>query len=69
MSIISTFLNLFGCTRQTKKDPGLSKEMLEQLEQSIEAFKNRPIYKELTERIIDTISNDNLLQVVFDNLS
>ena len=70
MGIISTILNLFGCSRQVKKgDEGLSKEILEQIEQSMEAFKNRPIYKELTEQIIDTTSDDNLLQVVFDNLS
>ncbi|AKD58319.1 hypothetical protein SD10_04085 [Spirosoma radiotolerans] len=32
-------------------------------------FKNRPIYKNLTEQIIDTTSDEKLLQVVFDNLS
>lgn len=70
MGIITTILNLFGCSGQTKKnDSGLSKEMEEQLANSVEAFKNRPIYKELTEQIIDTTSDENLLQVVFDNLS
>ena len=70
MGIISTILNIFSCSRQAKKsDEGLSKEVLEQMEKSIEAFKNRPIYKVLTEQIIDTTSDDNLLQVVFDNLS
>jgi len=70
MGIISTILNLFGCSRQVKRgEEGLSKEILEQMEKSIEAFKNRPIYKELTEQIIDSTSDDNLLQVVFDNLS
>ena len=70
MGIISTILNLFGCSGQTKNDDGkLSKEMEEQIEQSVEAFNNRPIYKELTEQNIDTTSDDNLLQVVFDNLS
>ena len=70
MGIISTILTLFGCSRRTNKDDGkLSKEMKEQISQSVEAFKNRPIYKELTEQNIDTTSNDNLLQVVFDNLS
>ncbi len=70
MGLISTILNLFGCSGQTNKDDGkLSKEMEEQLAQSVEAFKNRPIYKELTEQIIDTTSEDNLLQVIFDNLS
>jgi hypothetical protein len=70
MGIISTILNLLGCSGQTKKnESGLSKEMKEQLANSVGAFKNRPIYKELTEQIIDTISDENLLQVVFDNLS
>ena len=70
MGLIATILNLFGCSGQTKKnDSGLSKEMEEQLAQSVEAFKNRAIHKELTEQNIDTTQDDNLLQVVFDNLS
>ena len=70
VGIITTILNLFGCSGQTKKnDSGLSKETEAQLANSIEAFKNRPIFKELTEQIIDTASDVNLLQVVFDNLS
>ncbi len=70
MVLISRILNLFGCSGQTKKtESGLSKEMKEQLANSVEAFKNRPIYKKLTEQIIDTTSDENLLQVVFDNLS
>lgn len=70
MGLISTILGLFGCTGQTKKtESGLTKEMEEQLANSAEAFKNKPIYKELTEHIIDTTSDENLLQVVFDNLS
>jgi len=70
MGIVSTILNLFGCSGQTKKNDGkLFKEMDEQIAQSIETFKNRPIFKELTEHNIDTTSDDNLLQVVFDNLS
>lgn len=70
MGLISLILNLFGCSGQAKKnDSVLSKEMEEQLANSVEAFRNRPIYKELSEQIIDTTSDDNLLQVVFDNLS
>ena len=70
MGVMTTILNLFGCSEQTKKNEnGLSKEMKEQLAKSVEAFKNRPIHKELTEKTIDTTSDDNLLQVVFDNLS
>lgn len=43
--------------------------MEEQIASSIEAFNNRPIHKEMTEQIIDSTSDDNLLQMVFDNLS
>lgn len=70
MGILSTILNLFGCSGQTKKEEDkLSSEKTDQIAKSMEAFKNRPIYKELTEQIIDTISDENLLQVIFDNLS
>jgi len=70
MGIISTILSIFGCSGQSnKKDGELSKELQDQIAQSVEAFKNRPIYKELTEQHIDSTSDDNLLQVVFDNLS
>jgi len=70
MGLIITILNLFGCSGQMKKDDGkLSGETTEQLANSVDAFKNRPIYKELTEQLIDTTSDDNLLQIVFDNLS
>ena len=67
---ITTILNLFGCSEQAKKnDSGLSKEMEVQLANSVEALKNRAIHEELTEQIIDRITDENLLQVVFDNLS
>jgi len=70
MGLITTILNLFGCSGQTTNDKNKqSKEMEEQISNSVEAFKNRPIHKELTEQIIDTTSDENLLQVVFDNLS
>ncbi|WP_353100843.1 DUF4375 domain-containing protein [Myroides odoratus] len=70
MGLITTILNLFGCFGQIKKDDGkLSKEMEKQLSNSVEAFNNRPIHIELTEQIIDITSDDNLLQVIFDNLS
>lgn len=70
MGLISTLLNFFGCSGQTKKkDENISKETQDQISKSIEDFKNRPIHKKLTTQIIDTTSDDNLLQVVFDNLS
>ncbi|UXE68991.1 MAG: DMP19 family protein [Chryseotalea sp. WA131a] len=70
MGLITTILDLFGCSGQTKKDDRkLSKADEDQLAKSIDAFKNRPIYRELTGQVIDTTSDDNLLQIVFDNLS
>jgi hypothetical protein len=70
MGLISTLLNFFGCSGQTKnKDGELSDEMKEQISKSVEDFKNRPIQKTLTAKVIDTTSDDNLLQVVFDNIS
>lgn len=70
MGLLSSILNLFGCSGQTKnKGDKQSNEMDEQIAQSIEAFKNRTIYRELTSQIIDTTSDDDLMQVVFDNLS
>ncbi len=70
MGFISTLLNFLGCSVQTnKKDKKLSKDTQDQISKSIEDFKNRSIHKELTAQIIDTTSDDNLLQVVFDNLS
>lgn len=70
MGIIATILSLLGCAGNTKKDDGkLSKETEEKMKQAIEEFKNRPIYKTLTEQIINNTSDDELLQVVFDNLT
>ena len=70
MGLIASIIDLFGCSGKTNKNDGkLSKDMEEQITNSVETFKNRPIYKELTEQIIDTTSDENLLQVVFDNLS
>lgn len=70
MRILNLILSLFGIsTRKEANELGLTKEMKEEIERSIEAFKNRPIYKILTEEIINSTSDDNLLQVVFDNLS
>jgi Domain of unknown function (DUF4375) len=70
MSIITTILCLLGCSGQTNKDNGkLTEEIDKQLSKSIEDFKNRPIHKNLTIQIIDTAADENLLQVVFDNLS
>ena len=35
----------------------------------IQEFLNRPIFKELTKEIIESTSDDNLLQLIFDNIT
>ncbi len=70
MGIITNILNLFGCSGHTKQYEGkLSKENEEIILKSIEDFKNKSIYKVLTEQIIDTTSDENLLLIILDNLS
>jgi hypothetical protein len=69
--MFASLLKLFGCSGQSSKDETTSKTETfnEQILRSIEDFKNRPIHKVLTTEIIDTTSDDELLQVVIDNLS
>ena len=67
MSIISIIISLFGCSKQAKENSGrLSDEIKEQVDKSIEKFKSRPIYRELTAQIIDAISDDNLVLSIFE---
>lgn len=69
MGFITTVLNIFGCAGQPMGDgEKVSNETKEQITKSFDSFKNRPIHKKLTEQIIDTTSNDRLLQLIFDNL-
>jgi hypothetical protein len=69
--MFATLIKLFGCSGQTKDDnKNQAKDSLnEQISNSIKDFKNRPIHKSLTEQIIDSIPDESLLQVIFDNLS
>ncbi len=69
--MFAAIFKLFGCSPQSNKDgKKLSKDTLnEQISKSIEDFKNRPIYKNMTADIIDKTTDDNLLQTIFDNLS
>jgi Domain of unknown function (DUF4375) len=70
MGIISTLLNLFGCAERSNNNDGkLTKVNDEQLAKPIDEFKNRSVHKVLTSQIIDTTSNENLLQNIFDNLA
>lgn len=63
-------VKLFGCAEQTKQNSKTVKtdSFSELLSKSMEDFVNRPIHKVLTTQIIDTTSDDKLLQTVFDNL-
>ena len=63
-------MSLFGCSGQTNKNDSKQTNVAnDDFPKSMQDFKNRPIHKKLTEQIVDTTSDDNLLQVVFDNLS
>lgn len=69
MGFITTVLSMFGCAGQPlRDDEKVANETKEQITKSLESFKNRPIHKKLTEQIIDTTSNDRLVQLIFDNL-
>ncbi|MEI9908904.1 MAG: DUF4375 domain-containing protein [Bacteroidota bacterium] len=69
--MFASLFKLFGCSpKKNQENKNVSKDTLDkQISKSIEDFKNRPIHKTLTEQIIDAASDDELLQVVFDNLS
>lgn len=69
MGIFKNLRNLFGSSRPTQDDSHANSEFENQLKQSVEAFKNRPIHKELTAELIDATSDNDLIQVVFDNLT
>ena len=69
--MFASLLKLFGCSGQSNKGVTTSKDdsLDVQISKSIEDFKNRPVHGVLTSEIIDTTSDENLLQTVFDNLS
>lgn len=52
-----------------KKNDQSKNDLTEQITQSVENFKSRNTYKKLTSEIINNSSDDQLLQIVFDNLS
>ncbi|GAA0878032.1 hypothetical protein GCM10009119_10000 [Algoriphagus jejuensis] len=70
MGIVSTIFNLFGCSGRPKHENAQQATEIDiQIARSLEAFKNRPIHKELTMEIIESTPENELLQVIFDNLS
>lgn len=67
--IIFSVLTLISCSEQAINTyEKQSIDLDAQITQSIDSFNNRSIHKELTYEIIDNTSDDDLLQVVFDNL-
>lgn len=67
-NIIRNFFNRSSRSDDARKIS--EREILnEKIFASIDDFKNRPIYNILTKEIIDNTSDDELMQVVFDNLS
>lgn len=61
--MLSFIFSLFGCKPKNEKS-GLDK----QIAKSVAAFENRMIYEKLTKEIIDSASDDDLLQIVYDNI-
>ncbi|WP_300599114.1 DUF4375 domain-containing protein [Niabella sp.] len=66
--VIGILLSLSGCSEVKREKTEKEARQEKELEQYLKAFNERSIYKTLTQRIIDTIPDDKLLQVVFDNL-
>ncbi|MDO5969618.1 DMP19 family protein [Flavivirga aquimarina] len=58
--IFFVFWKLMGDTNKSKEEI--------QMDKSFEEWNNRKIYKILTSEIIDSISDDNLEQTLFDNI-
>jgi hypothetical protein len=67
--MFSAFINFIGCKGKSTKTNITSTNIdHKQLEDSIEAFKNRPIFTELTLQILDSVHDDNLEQTIIDNI-
>lgn len=68
--MFSFLLSLFGCNGQSSNDKTNSDKdtVNQEMSKRLEDFRNRPIYKNLTSTIFDTISDNNLEQAVMDNI-
>lgn len=71
MRLTTSILQSLGCFGKTttKNEHELSNEMKKQSATSAETSKHIPIDQELTEQCIDSTSDDDLLQLIFDHLS
>ena len=66
---IFVLINLECCSGQTNNiNVDQRSDMDDEFSQSINDFNNRVIHQNLTNEIIDSTADENLLQVVFDNL-
>jgi hypothetical protein len=65
MTMFESVLKLFGLSKKAKGDRALNR----QIEKSMDDFITQPVYKKLTIQIIDSTSDESLLQTVFDSLS
>ncbi len=63
--MISVLLQLFGCTGQEKN---ITDKESDDMQELIDDFEKRPIYKVLTADIIKNIDDDNLEQAIADNI-
>jgi len=67
--MFSAFFNFLGCKGQsTKTNITTTNIDHKQLDNSIEAYKNRPVFTELTLQILDSVHDDNLEQIIIDNI-
>lgn len=64
LSIFLLILLLLSACKQKNEKSDLDK----QIEESFIAFDNRPIYDKLTKEIIDSVDDNNLVLVVYDNI-
>jgi len=64
--ILSSLLSFFGCKKEKEKSEYDIE--VEKILNSVDDWKNRKIYKVLTKEILDSIPDDELEQIVFDNI-
>lgn len=71
MGLLTSILQSLGCFGKTttKNEHELSNEMKKQSATSAERSKHILLDQELTEQCIDSTSDDDLLQLIFDHLS
>jgi len=52
-----------------KKKKSEAEKFMDESSLRIQAFLNRPVYEKLTKEIIESASDENLLQLIFDNVA